>query len=66
MEYLLNNDNSMKDGDTIDGIRNGMIVQDIQWKCQYEDTLFQPERADRNIIRLLKLGKNARKTYKNC
>ena len=45
MEYLLNNDNSMKDGDTVDGIRNGMIVQDIQRKCQYEDTLFQPARV---------------------
>ena len=42
--YLLNNDNPMKDGDTIDGIRNGMIVQDIQWKCQYEDALIQPAR----------------------
>ena len=29
---------------TIDGIRNGMIVQDIQWKCQYEDALIQPAR----------------------
>ena len=43
--YLLNNDNPMKDGDTIDGIRNGMIVQDIQWKCQYEDALIQPARV---------------------
>lgn len=34
----------MTDGDTIDGIRNGMIVQDIQWKCQYEDALIQPAR----------------------
>ena len=42
--YLLNNDNPMKDGDTIDGIRNGMIVQDIQWKCQYEYALIQPAR----------------------
>lgn len=43
--YLLNNDNPMKDGDTVDGIRNGMIVQDIQWKCQYEDALIQPARV---------------------
>lgn len=42
--YLLNNDNPMKDGDTVDGIRNGRIVQDIQWKCQYEDALIQPAR----------------------
>lgn len=43
--YLLNNDNPMKNGDTVDGIRNGMIVQDIQWKCQYEDALIQPARV---------------------
>lgn len=43
--YLLNNEKPMKDGDTIDGIRNGMIVQDIQWKCQYEDALIQPARV---------------------
>lgn len=43
--YLLYNDNPMKDGDTIDGIRKGMIVQDIQWKCQYEDALIQPARV---------------------
>ena len=43
--YLLNNEKPMKDGDTIDGIRNGMIVQDIQWKCQYEDALIQPVRV---------------------
>lgn len=43
--YLLNNDNPMKDGDTVDGIRNGMIVQDIQWKCQFEDALIQPARV---------------------
>lgn len=42
--YLLNNEKPMKDGDTIDGIRNGMIVQDIQWKCQYEYALIQPAR----------------------
>ena len=42
--YLLENDRPIKDGDTIDGIRDGMIVQDIQWKCQYEDALVQPAR----------------------
>ena len=43
--YLLNNENPIKNGDTIDGIREGAIVQDIQWKCQYEDALIQPARA---------------------
>lgn len=42
--YLLCNDNPMKDEDTIDGIRDGQIVRDIQWRCQYEDALIQPAR----------------------
>lgn len=42
--YLLCNDSPIKDGNTIDGIKEGRIVQDIQWKCQYEDALIQPAR----------------------
>lgn len=42
--YILGNDNPIKNGDTIDGIRNGRLVQDIQWKCQYEDAMVQPLR----------------------
>lgn len=42
--YLLNNDNPIKNGDTIDGIRDGEFVQDIQWKCQYEDAMALPTR----------------------
>lgn len=43
--YLLNNDNPMKNGDTIDGVRNGSLAQDIQWKCYYEGALIQPARS---------------------
>lgn len=43
--YLLENDAPMKDGDTIDGMREGQIVQDIQWKCHFEGALIGPERA---------------------
>ncbi len=43
--YLLENDAPMKDGDTIDGIAEGQIVQNIQWKCHFEDALIAPERA---------------------
>ncbi len=43
--YLLENDAPMKDGDTIDGIAAGQIVQDIQWKCHFENALIAPERA---------------------
>lgn len=42
--YLLENDAPIKDGDTIDGIAEGMIVQNIQWKCHFEDALIQPAR----------------------
>lgn len=44
--YQFNNEFSVKSGDTIDGINeNGRIVQDLQWRAQYEDSLIQPVRA---------------------
>ena len=41
--YILSNDCPIKNGDTIDGIADGRIVQDIQWKCCFEDTLIGPQ-----------------------
>lgn len=43
--YLLANDNPIEDGETIDGIENGRISQNLQWKCRYEDALIQPPRG---------------------
>lgn len=43
--YLLENDAPIKDGDTIDGIVDGRIVQHIQWPCHFENALIRPERA---------------------
>lgn len=43
--YLLDNDAPMKDGDTIDGIAEGRIVQNIQWKCHFEGAMIKPDRA---------------------
>lgn len=44
--YQFNNDFPVKSGDTIDGINeNGRIVQDIQWRVQYENSLIQPIRT---------------------
>lgn len=43
--YILENDNPIKDGETIDGIVNGQISRKVQWKCQYEDALIQPPRG---------------------
>ena len=42
--YVLSNDCPIKNGDTIDGIADGRIVQDIQWKCCFEDSLIGPKR----------------------
>lgn len=42
--YILSNDCPIKNGDTIDGIADGRIVQDIQWKCCFEDALIGPKR----------------------
>ncbi len=42
--YILENDNPIKDNETIDGWENGRISQKLQWVCQYEDALVQPPR----------------------
>lgn len=43
--YLLEGDAPIKDGDTIDGIAEGVIVQNIQWQCHFENALIGPARA---------------------
>ena len=43
--YILEHDNPIQNDETIDGIENGRMSRDIQWKCQYEDALIQPPRA---------------------
>lgn len=42
--YIFKNRMPIEDGDTIDGLRDGELVPEIQWKCQYEDSLVQPLR----------------------
>lgn len=42
--YILSNRRPIKDGDTIDGITNGQIDPNLQWKCRFEDALLQPGR----------------------
>ena len=34
----------IQDGETIDGVADGQMSREIQWKCQYEDALIQPPR----------------------
>ena len=43
--YILANNNPIEDGETVDGVQDGQISRDIQWKCRYEDALIQPPRA---------------------
>lgn len=44
LSYLFENDCPIEDGETVDGIENGEMSGDVQWKCQYEDSLIQPVR----------------------
>ena len=42
--YVLANRRPIKDGDTIDGVTDGNIDQNLQWKCHFEDAIVQPGR----------------------
>ncbi len=42
--YILTNDCPIQSGETVDGIRNGRMVRELQWKCQFEEALIQPVR----------------------
>lgn len=42
--YVLQNNNPIESGETIDGVENGLMSRNLQWKCQYESSLIQPQR----------------------
>lgn len=42
--YMLNNENPIRSGDTVDGISNGQFDVNLQWPCRYEGALVQPAR----------------------
>lgn len=42
--YIFDNDNPIKNKDTIDGISDGKMNMQVQWQCHYEDALVQPAR----------------------
>ena len=44
LSYIYDNDCPIKSGETIDGVENGELSRNVQWKCQYEDSLIQPIR----------------------
>lgn len=44
LSYIFDNDNPIKSGDHIDGIKDGKMSMDVQWNVHYEDSLIQPIR----------------------
>jgi len=44
LSYIFANGCPIKSGDSIDGIKDGKISRDVQWKCQDEKSLIQPLR----------------------
>ena len=41
---ILENDCPIQSGETVDGVENGTISRNVQWKCQLEESLIQPPR----------------------
>lgn len=42
--YIFEGSVDIKDGETIDGLKDGAISRDVYWKCQHELSLIEPER----------------------
>ena len=43
--YIYDKNAPIENGETIDGIENGVMNANIRWNCQYEDALIQPTRV---------------------
>ncbi|MCH5324505.1 MAG: DUF4261 domain-containing protein [Eubacterium sp.] len=44
LSYIYANDNPIKNGETVDGVSDGHIDINLQWRCHYENSLIQPAR----------------------
>lgn len=44
VSYIFTGNVDIKDGETIDGLKNGRLSQDVYWHCQHEISMVQPER----------------------
>jgi hypothetical protein len=44
LSYIFAANCPIKNGDTIDGLKDGEMSADVQWKCHFEDSLIQPTR----------------------
>ena len=49
VSYLFDRDAPVKSGETLDGLLDGNMSQEVQWRCQYEDALIQPVRCVMDI-----------------
>lgn len=47
--YVYQENAPIKSGETIDGINNGALDNNVRWYCQYEDSLIQPSRVVMDI-----------------
>ncbi len=45
LTYIFDNACPIKTGDTIDGLKDGKMSRDVQWRCNFEDALVQPART---------------------
>ncbi len=44
LTYIFDNDCPFESGHTVDGIVNGQMSRELQWKVQFEDSIIQPKR----------------------
>lgn len=44
LSYIYENACPIKNNDSVDGVRDGRMSREVQWKCRYEDSLVQPVR----------------------
>ncbi len=42
--YILQNDNPIESGETVDGVEDGRMSSGVRWECRYEESLIQPVR----------------------
>lgn len=56
--YIFKNNNPIKEGDTIDSMKDGELAEEIQWRCSYRNALVRPTRMVIDIF----MGENAVET----
>lgn len=44
LSYIYENNSPIESGETVDGVTDGHMDENVQWKCHYEESLIQPGR----------------------